>query len=135
MTVEGPQAFEGLGVDLDLVGPEGEAGQAVEGLEGRPGLHGHHLAEGTAGLPVEVGDGPAEVAGQAGEALTEPWARDDLGDDPVGVAVGAAGGALGGGVGVGHAHQSGTPGRGLPPPAVSAVQLDAVEEGQEGGEP
>ncbi len=61
LAVQGPEAVEGVGVDLDVVGPEGEAGQPVDRPEGQLALHGHHLVERRPRLPLEFVPGLAEL--------------------------------------------------------------------------
>ena len=69
-------------------------GQAVDGLQSRAALDGHHLAQGHPGFPLDVGERTAQLAGQALQAGPEPVGGGDLGHDPGRVAVGTAGGRV-----------------------------------------
>jgi hypothetical protein len=94
--VQRPQRIEGLGVDLDVVGPKGETGQPVDGLEGRAALHRHHLVKGGPAGPVELVERTPELDGEGRQGALEAPPAGDLGDDAVGIAIGAAGGARSG---------------------------------------
>jgi hypothetical protein len=111
VAVQGTEAVERVRVDLDVVGPQGEARQPVDGAEGQFALDGHHLVQRAAGLPLDVQPGPALFGRQPAELLPEIGARQDFRHDPVGITVGTAGRGSGGEVEVGHAQQSRRSGR------------------------